>query len=114
MVRNQWVGFSITLQLVAKLYMVLKCSGYRKFVNAEDIYTTLLNNEIVELKPPPVWVDQLVLNTANTTNMGYDQKKMYVALALGYMEYFMNSSDEMRPETEITEEWNEECKMVRE
>jgi hypothetical protein len=26
----------------------------------------------------------------------------------------MNSSDEMRPEAEVTEEWNEECKVVRE
>lgn len=55
-------------------------------MNAEDIYTTLLNNEIVELKPPPVWVDQMILNTANTSNRGYNQVKMFVALGLGYME----------------------------
>lgn len=83
-------------------------------MNAEDMYTTLLNNEIVELKPPPVWVDQLILNTANTSNVGQNKVKLFVALGLGYMEQFMNSSDEMRPEAEVTEEWNEECKMVRE
>jgi hypothetical protein len=37
----------------------------------------------VELKPPPVWVDQLILNTANTTNMGYNKAKMFVAVGLG-------------------------------
>jgi hypothetical protein len=56
----------------------------------------------------------MVINTANTSNRGYNQVKLFVALGLGYLEYCTTADCEVKPETELTEEWDEQCKIVRE
>lgn len=113
LVKNQWVGFGKTILAVNKLYRVLRCSGFKKFVNAEDIYTTLLNNDIVELKMPTVWIDQWVINVSPNGKMGFNQPKLFVALGTGFMEYFTTSSDEVIPLDKLEEERNVQCVTIR-
>lgn len=78
--------------------------------------TTLINNEIVELKMPAVWINRLFLNvTTKNDNMAFNQQKLWTAMALGYLEYFQGESpDVLAEEAAITEQWNEQCKEVRE
>lgn len=70
-----------------KLYRVLRCSGFKQYIETEDFYTTLINNNIVELKMPAVWINRLMLNaTQKNDNMGFNQQKLWTTLALGYLE----------------------------
>lgn len=62
---------------------------------------------------PAVWVNHLVTNTTITSNMGFDQTKFFITLGLGYLEYLTTSNDEIIPNDKIEEEWNAECKVVR-
>lgn len=80
------------------------------------MYTTLINNNIVELKMPAVWINRLMLNaTQKSDNMAFNQQKLWTTLALGYLEQFQGDSpDVLGEETAITEEWNVQCKEVRE
>jgi len=56
-------------------------------MEAEDMYTTLINNNIVELKMPAVWINSLMLNvTQKNDNMAFNQQKLWTVLALGYLE----------------------------
>lgn len=43
----------------------------------------MINNDIVELKMPAVWINQLIVNTTHTSNMGFNQPKLFYVLALG-------------------------------
>jgi len=44
----------------------------------------LINNDIVELKMPAVWINRLMLNaTQKNDNMGFNQQKLWTTLALG-------------------------------
>lgn len=113
LIRNQWAGFQTALLASGKLYRVIKCSGLRKFISAEDFYTTMINNEIVELKMPAVWINTLITNTSITANMGFNQPKFFIAMGLGYLEYLTTSSDDIIPTDKVMEEWDAECKVVR-
>jgi len=55
----------------------LRCTAFRKYINAEDIYTTLLDNNVFELKLSPNWINEFVMNvTTKTQNYGFNQQKL--------------------------------------
>lgn len=93
-----------------KLFRVLKCSGFKKYINSEDIQTTLINNPIVELKMPAIWINTLVLNVTKNDNMAFNQSKLWITLAMGQLEYFSSPEGDMYGQDIILEEWNIQCK----
>jgi len=78
------------------------------------MYTTLVNNDILELKMPAQWINAMLLNVTKNDNLAFNQQKLWYILGLGYLEYFQGESDEaLLTEAQITDEWNESCKEVR-
>lgn len=96
-----------------KLYRILRCTAFRKYINAEDIYTTIIDNDIFPLKLAAEWINELVMNTSKTGNLGFNQPKLFYTVSIGFLEYFMTTEGSFVPESQLTEEYNESCKQIR-
>lgn len=62
---------------------------------------------------PAIWINTLVLNVTKNDNMAFNQAKLWITLAMGYLEYFSTPEGDVYGLDIIQEEWNVQCKYVR-
>jgi len=116
LIRNQFTGLNKLITTNGKLYRILRCTAFRKYVNAEDIYTTVIDNDIFPLKMPASWINEFLMDVSNISkseNIAFNQPKLFYAVTLGFFEYFTASGDKFVDQGTLTKEYNEECKKIR-
>lgn len=87
LIRNQYAGFNKLVTTSGKVWRVLRCTAFRKYINSEDIYTTIIDNREFELKMAPEWINEFVMNTTTKNqNYAFNQQKLYLAMTIGYLE----------------------------